>query len=95
MSRRIAVSKRAHADLKRLRKFIAKESETSATLAIERLMYGVRLLRDLPELGVRVRPPFRHLILPHGKSGYIVRYRVTKDEVVLVRIWHGKEDRPR
>lgn len=57
-------------------------------------MHGVRLLRDMPHLGVAVRPPFRHFILPHGKSGYVVRYRVTKAEIVIVRIWHGRENRP-
>lgn len=95
MARRIAVSLRARADLIRLREFIETESAASARLAIERLLNGVRLLRDFPELGVRVRAPFRHLILPHGKSGYVVRYRLTKEEVVIVRIWHGKENRPR
>lgn len=95
MPRRIAVSKRARADLVRLRKFIAAESERSAAFAIDRLLKGVRLLRDMPELGVQVRPPFRHLILPHGKSGYVVRYRVTAEEIVITRIWHGRENRPR
>lgn len=95
MPRRVVLSKRAHADLKRLRAFIAKESVTSASLAVERLVSGIRLLRDMPELGVRVRQPFRHLILSHGKSGYVVRYRVSVDEVIIVRIWHGRENRPR
>ena len=94
MARRIAVSSLARADLIRLRQFIASESKAAAALAIQRLLSGVRLLRDFPELGVAVRKPFRHLILPYGRSAYVVRYRVTKEEIVIVRIWHGREKRP-
>jgi plasmid stabilization system protein ParE len=40
-------------------------------------------------------PELRELAMRFGKSGYIVRYQVTEKAVIVLRIWHGREDRPR
>lgn len=37
----------------------------------------------------------RETVVLYGKSSYLVRYRVTDDAVIVTRIWHGKENRPR
>ena len=37
----------------------------------------------------------RETVVLYGKSSYLVRYRVTDDAVIITRIWHGKENRPR
>ncbi|WP_426013129.1 hypothetical protein [Caulobacter sp. DWR2-3-1b2] len=31
--------------------------------------------------------------IPFGQGGYIIRYRVTSDRVIITRIWHGLEER--
>jgi plasmid stabilization system protein ParE len=35
------------------------------------------------------------LIVPFGRSAYIVRYAYLResDEVVILRVWHGREQR--
>lgn len=70
-------------------------SRRRAARAIARIRRGIRNLEDHPELGVAVDDGFRQLILRYGKSSYIVRYRVLPDVILITRIWHGKEDRPR
>jgi plasmid stabilization system protein ParE len=53
-------------------------------------------LRDLPERGrPAIRPEYRELIVPFGRGAYVVRYRIhlERDTVVVVRIWHGREQR--
>jgi plasmid stabilization system protein ParE len=35
----------------------------------------------------------RELIVPFGQRGYIIRYRLDEDVVVILKIWYGLEDR--
>ena len=35
------------------------------------------------------------LYLKFARSTYVVRYRVTQEAVIITRIWHGRENRPR
>jgi plasmid stabilization system protein ParE len=93
--RRIVYSQRADADLARLEAFIAAESRRQATRAIARILRGLRNLQDFPELGKDIGDGFRQLVVRHGKGGYVIHYRVTDEAILITRIWHGKEDRPR
>jgi plasmid stabilization system protein ParE len=36
----------------------------------------------------------RELILPFGASAYVIRYRTADQTIVIIRVWHGHEDRP-
>jgi plasmid stabilization system protein ParE len=60
---------------------------------IDRILKGVQGLAEFPELGVAVGEGFRQFILRYGKSGYIVRYRVLDEVVLITAIWHGRENR--
>lgn len=93
MGAKIHYSRRAEADLLRLESFIASENPRAAAAAIEQLLQRIEMLADFPLAGVHPAKSVRKLVLPYGKSGYVVRYRVTSDAVVITRIWHGKEDR--
>jgi plasmid stabilization system protein ParE len=91
--RKIVYSQRADADLARLEEFIATESRRQAARAIARILRGLRNLEHFPEMGKDIGEGFRELVLRYGKSGYVIRYRVADDAVLITRIWHGKEDR--
>lgn len=93
MRRKIVYSRHADADLARLEAFIAAESRGNAARAITRIIRGLQNLQDLPDLGKEVGDGFRQLVLRHGKGGYIIRYRVLDDIILITRIWHGKEER--
>ena len=85
----------AQDDLKRLSDFIASQSVPAAKKAVQEILRGVKQLEDFPELG---RPweqdhQFRELVIPFGARGYIVRYIVEANKVVIIRVWHGLEDR--
>jgi plasmid stabilization system protein ParE len=62
---------------------------------VRRLEARVDRLTRLPFLG---RPlshgGLRETIVPYGKSRYVIRYRVTDTTIQIVRIWHGRENRP-
>lgn len=94
MRRKLVYSQHADADLERLEIFIAAESKRQAARAIARILRGLQNLQRMPELGKDIGDGFRQLILRHGKSGYVIRYRVLEDSILITRIWHGKEERP-
>jgi toxin ParE1/3/4 len=93
----LVVTPEAAADLKRLRAFLETENPTAAAKAAEVIRHAIRSLEAFPERG---RPSpiagMRDLIAPFGRSAYVVRYSYIADAgtIVIVRIWHGREDRP-
>lgn len=35
----------------------------------------------------------RELFLPFGKAGYVLRYMIDNQTVVIIRAWHSREHR--
>ncbi|MGD9980660.1 MAG: type II toxin-antitoxin system RelE/ParE family toxin [Hyphomonadaceae bacterium] len=91
----IIITKRARADLDRLHAFIAKKSPRSAGRAVQRIIEGIDLLALFPRSGVAVRGDIRSLFIRFGRSTYVVRYKIEVELVIITRIWHGREKRPR
>ncbi len=42
-----------------------------------------------------MRRDIRNAYIRFGHSGYVVRYKIEGDAVLITRIWHGKEARRR
>ncbi len=84
-------------DLARLRDFIQHQNPAAATRAAKRILAAVRRLQQYPLLGRPVtdleRPVCRDLFIPFGQAGYCVRYTVTTDAIIIIRIWHTREER--
>ncbi|MCY3703443.1 MAG: type II toxin-antitoxin system RelE/ParE family toxin [Rhodospirillales bacterium] len=82
-------------DLKRLHAFIEPHSPQAAARAIGVLLASAERLTSFPEMG---RPweadnDFRELPVRFGTRGYVIRYRLPEDRVVIVRVWHALEQR--
>jgi plasmid stabilization system protein ParE len=96
MTRRIELRPAAERDLDRLVAFMLELDERAADKRERGLRAALRRLGERPFLG---RPGkghnMRERVIKFGKSSYLIRYRVTDEAVVITRIWHGKEDRPR
>ncbi len=93
---KLIVSLEAAADLERLRAFVAAKNPAAADRAIAVLTAAVESLAAFPERGrPSSTPNLRDLIVPFGQSAYLVRYAYSApaEEVVLLRIWHGREAR--
>jgi plasmid stabilization system protein ParE len=52
-------------------------------------------LSEQPFKGVERPSDMREIFVKFGKSAYVIRYRVTDDAVIITRIWHGRQNRPR
>jgi plasmid stabilization system protein ParE len=92
----IIVSQAAQADLVRLHAFLKENNRAAADRAVTALISAFQSLNTLPARGRRVGGSnMRELVAPFGRSFYVLRYahNPRKDEVVVIRIWHGREAR--
>lgn len=91
---RLFYSAEAVADLSRLRSFIAEKNPMAAARIARNLKTQIEKLRDFPKLGrpVLLSPDpenMRDLIT----GAYIIRYQLLPDRLLILRVWHHREDR--
>jgi plasmid stabilization system protein ParE len=84
-------------DIDRLHAFLTNKNADAAAAAIRKIRDGAESLIEFsPERGTPIgRNGFRQLFVRFGRSSYVIRYRIDtpRDEVVIVRVWHGRERR--
>ncbi len=85
----------ALSDLARLREFIRIHNPDAARGG-KADFEAVQKVQALPRLAVRLLtlsdPNCGTFFIPFGQAGYYVRYTVTDDEIIMVRIWHSREN---
>ena len=90
---KVVWSRRAIQHLVSLRNFIAKDSEQNAGLVAKRILDSVELLQTQPDMG---RPGrvlgTRELVVPN--THYIIPYRVRRDRLELIAVFHGHQKWP-
>ena len=80
-------------DLVRLRTFIEEKNPTAARRIAKDLLLGMEKLKVFPAIGLKVERAFepqriRDLFI----GNYTMRYLIGDGEIVVLRIWHGKEN---
>jgi plasmid stabilization system protein ParE len=90
---RVEFSAEADADMERLAEFLGEKSERAAMEAVEAITSAVLSLAEFPERGVRHSDRLRQLVVRWGRDGYVIRYQVYPQAVVISRIYHGRENR--
>lgn len=81
-------------DLERLREFLRPKNPTAAERAAQAIIQGVQALGELPRIGRPIEDmpeEFRDWLIDFGDSGYVARYRIDGDTVVVLAIRHQKE----
>lgn len=95
--RRLSWLPQALTDLARLREFINVHNSAAAGRAANRIREAALALLDHPLIGKSVDdiddPRLRDFFIPFGQGGYWLRYWVRDDDIIIVRIWHGRESR--
>ena len=84
----------ARADLIRLHAFIQPNNPRAAKQSSEKILKAARLILDNPAIGTPIEG--RHdyeLFTPFGQNGYILRYQIIEQKIVILKIWHSREDR--
>ena len=82
-------------DLQRLYEFIEPHSQDAAARAVQRLVSAAQTLIEFPQKGRPWQPDtnYRELPVSFGARGYIVRYREFEGQIIIVRVWHAREER--
>ncbi|PCI63559.1 MAG: plasmid stabilization system [Gammaproteobacteria bacterium] len=95
MSRKVVWLPDAVKDVMRLREFIQDKNPSAAQRAASKIKEGVSILMSHPESGrpVDSLSIFREIFIPFGTGNYILRYREDNLVIVVVRVWHSKEER--
>ena len=79
-------------DLVRLRMFIDERNPSAAKRIAKDLLFGMEKLKVFPEIGLKVERAFEpQRIRDLFVGNYTVRYLIGDGEIVVLRIWHGKE----
>jgi len=94
LKRRVRLTSPANRDLTRLIDYLDVRSPAAALRAFETLEAAIRSLDEFSERGrPGSEPGLRELIVRFGSGAYVVQCRVDAQEVVVARIFHGREDR--
>ncbi len=81
-------------DLMRLREFIAVHNPSVAARIAAELVSKIELLTDFPKLGTPVElAPLPETVRDMVFGKYIVRYSIHPSTIIILRIWHGLEDK--
>ena len=80
-------------DFERIIEHLLAYAPASATGAIERIRSAIEILEEHPEIGRRVDPDRRELVISRGRTGYLALYRFDAglDLVRILRIRHQRE----
>jgi toxin ParE1/3/4 len=90
---KVVWSRRAIRHLVYLREYIEKDSEQNAALVAKRILKAVDLLQSHPEMGRPGRVAgTRELVLPG--SPYLIPYRVRRERLELIAVFHGRQKWP-
>ena len=75
--------------------FLAEKSSEAACKAADRIRSVALQLEQYPEMGQPMEDGARRQVFLHfGAGAYVIRYRRDNEgNVVIVRVWHSREQR--
>jgi plasmid stabilization system protein ParE len=91
---RLIWSPQALLDVQRLYRFLAIKNTDAAQRAVQALRQSVRVLGQQPGIGRPIEDmpvEFREWVIDFGDSGYVARYRVDAEAIVILAVRHQKE----
>jgi plasmid stabilization system protein ParE len=82
-------------DLERFAEFLHERHPKLATVVASEILAKAESLVALPHLGrpIAGRDEYREIVLRVIGADYVFQYRVTPERVVILRIFHSRENR--
>jgi plasmid stabilization system protein ParE len=87
-------SPQALLDVQRLYRFLTPKNLEAAKRAVTAIRQGVNVLSAQPGMGRPVEnmaEEFRDWIIDFGDSGYVARYRIDGQHLIILAVRHQKE----
>lgn len=91
---KVILSPRAELDFETQVRWLVAKSPSAGRAAALRIVDTFDLLADFPDIGIAVRGELREKQVQFGRDGFVIRYRRTREAVFVLRIFHGRQDRP-
>jgi len=91
---RVIWSQAALLDVQRLYRFLAPKNLDAAKRAVNAVRKGLNVLQLQSAIGRPIDDmptEFREWIIDFGDSGYVVRYRIESELVIILAVRHQKE----
>ena len=84
-------------DLNRHYEFLKINNVDATARALQRIVYASESLQENPRRGTVVDEVagLRKLVVAFGKYGYVIHYAIIENDVIILRVYHGRENRPR
>ncbi len=85
----------AQDDVRRLYDFLIEKDPRAAERAARAVRLGADRLDRNPRAGRRMDDDTerRELFVPFGIGAYVIRYRIHDDTLIVIRVWHSREQR--
>jgi plasmid stabilization system protein ParE len=89
----VVYSPNAISNLARLHQFLDQKNPEAATRALRTIRDRLAMLSRFPRLGPvdPERPDIRELFMPFGVAGYVARYGIVGETVVILAVRHARE----
>ncbi|MDZ4371414.1 MAG: type II toxin-antitoxin system RelE/ParE family toxin [Phenylobacterium sp.] len=84
---------RARADLFAQLDWLEHRSRDAALRAADQISSIVIQLGEFPESGPLIDDQNREVTVRFGRDGFVLRYRLDQEGVVIVRLYHGRQAR--
>jgi plasmid stabilization system protein ParE len=86
-------TRKAHSDLVRLHEFLRPVNPQAAGRVVRQLVAGAKRIPAHPRLGIRLREFEPREVRRVLVGDYEIRYELTEKDVVVLRLFHTREDR--
>ena len=90
---KVMLAPRAELDFEAQVAWLKLHSPAAGRKAAVRIVDMIDLLADFPQLGSVVQGQVRDKQFQFGRDGFVVRYRLTEDALIVLRIFHSRQDR--
>ncbi len=94
---RVKLAASALRDLDRIREFLLTHDPDNEPERMQELLAALNVLTHAPEIGRRVSPERRELVIGRAARGYVAQYRYMRptDSVLIMAVRHQRESQRR
>lgn len=83
----------ARADLFAQIEWLAALAPPAARRAADQIGHQLLLLGEFPQAAPQVDEQHREATIRFGRDGFVIRYRIEADHLLVVRLFHGRQAR--